>query len=111
MNARITGFGLLLAVGLMFQFAIPFMRWAGTSNPYFTFSMALQEISGRYAGMLGLQFIIPAAFVIGCLGLGLVVASYLVPFVDRLFNLAWSRLTLGRSESGGTLAVRVDSDH
>lgn len=99
MTVRIVAIGFLLACWYMQQFAIPFMKGVAESEPYFAFGIAIKSISEPVWQMNGMGMIIPAAFITGCLGLGLLTASVLASIMVRIEG--WGRQKFFKQVQGG----------
>lgn len=80
-NIRTVAAGLLIAAGLLVVFLAHAVQFLASPQGL-GFARAMRDITPQLANLAGLDLLPGAAVVLICVALGLLTASYVVPFVE-----------------------------
>lgn len=93
--------GLLLSGALIMETANKFIQWITLKSPVFAFQLAFHVVGGESGKIAGVGTIIPTAYILGCCGVGFLLAGIFYPSLEIflffdvpiMLDKAFSRLT------------------
>lgn len=83
---RTISVGLAIAAYLVVSYAAEFMNWAQHGLPLYVNALAVHMLSPTTGQMVGDTAYLPAAFVLGCVAIGLFSSSILWPRIENLLT-------------------------
>lgn len=93
MQIRTLAVGLITGAFLIMKLSISFSNWILAVSPVFAYQAVIRTMSETSALLIGAGVIIPAAYVIFCLGVGLALSGIAYPLLENLFFIASKGVT------------------
>ena len=85
-SIRVVAVGFLVAMALLMNYGQEFFTWWLSSATFQSWALAVSTISPSVADVAGLNLVGAAAFIVGCLGIGLLVSTILFDAIEVGFG-------------------------